>query len=97
MTKKTGAAQAQKTKPAKVAEINPVLANEDVDALKKAHETKSSLIRAMVGKGYEIRHIAKAFDLRYQHVRNVATTPLMSEEKEKRAAAKALAEAEKTE
>ncbi len=97
MSKKTGAAQAQQTKPAKVEEVNPVLANEDVEALKAEHPTKSSLIRAMVGKGYEIRHIAKAFTLRYQHVRNVATTPLMSEEKEKRAAAKALAEADKTE
>ncbi len=89
MSIKTGAAKAQTTKPAKVEKTNAVLANENLLELKEQHATKSSLIRYLTSKGYTRSDIANALGIRYQHVRNVQTTPLMSEEKEKRAKAKA--------
>jgi len=38
--------------------------------------TKSAKIRAMADDGMKRGDIAKALDIRYQHVRNVLVTPL---------------------
>ena len=60
-----------KVETATTEDVNPILAAENLDALKEEHKTKSSLIRYLASRGYERKHIAKALDIRYQHVRNV--------------------------
>lgn len=59
------------TEAATTEEVNPVLANENMEQVMEEHKTKSSAIRYFASKGYERKHIAKAMNIRYQHVRNV--------------------------
>ncbi len=47
-----------------------------LDWLKSQYKTKSAVIRYLVNQGYEIKHIAKHLGVKYQHVRNVATSKL---------------------
>ena len=44
--------------------------------LKETFQTKSAAVRFLINQGHEIKLIAKHLDMRYQHVRNVATNPL---------------------
>lgn len=44
--------------------------------LKEHFESKSAMVRFLTHEGFEVKRIAKHLDMRYQHVRNVATTPL---------------------
>ncbi len=44
--------------------------------LKEQFKTKSACIRYLVNQGFETKDIAKHMGVRYQHVRNVATSPL---------------------
>lgn len=44
--------------------------------LKDQFKTKSATIRYLVNQGFETKDIAKHLGVRYQHVRNVATSPL---------------------
>jgi hypothetical protein len=44
--------------------------------LKENFRTKSACIRYLVSEQFEIKRIAKHLNLRYQHVRNVATSTL---------------------
>lgn len=44
--------------------------------LKEQFESKSAMVRFLVHEGFEVKRIAKHLDMRYQHVRNVATSPL---------------------
>lgn len=50
----------------------PDIAKENVKGL----DTKSSLIRFYLSKGYAIKDIAKHMNIKYQHVRNVSVTQL---------------------
>ena len=54
----------------KVEKINSVLSL-DLEKLKEEHKTKSSLIRYLLKEGHSRSNIAKALNIRYQHVRNV--------------------------
>jgi DNA-binding NarL/FixJ family response regulator len=47
-----------------------------LDWLKEQFKTKSAVIRYLVSEGHAIKDIAKHLDMRYQHVRNVATSTL---------------------
>lgn len=44
--------------------------------LKEQFKTKSAAIRYLVNQGFEVKDISKHLGVRYQHVRNVATSPL---------------------
>ena len=44
--------------------------------LKEQYKTKSAAIRYLVHEGFAIKDIAKHLNVKYQHVRNVATQPL---------------------
>lgn len=44
--------------------------------LKDQYKTKSAAIRYLVNQGFAIKDIAKHLDIKYQHVRNVATSQL---------------------
>lgn len=48
----------------------------DVAALMTELKTKSAVIRYLHGEGLTKGAIAKALDIRYQHVRNVLITPI---------------------
>jgi len=48
----------------------------DVEELLKEHKTKSNVIRFLSSQGKTRSEIAKLLNIRYQHVRNVLTTPL---------------------
>ena len=51
----------------------------NLDELRKTYPTKSAQIRFLFSKGLTRGQIAKALDIRYQHVRNVLITPLKSQ------------------
>ena len=55
----------------KKAKVNAVLAKHDIAKLREEHKTKSSVIRFLLAEGHSRSDIAKALDIRYQHVRNV--------------------------
>lgn len=55
----------------KTEKVNQVLANENIDKLSAELKTKSAMIRYFGSKGYSRSDIAKAMNIRYQHVRNV--------------------------
>lgn len=55
----------------KETKVNQVLANEDIDKLRDEYKTKSAVIRYLGSKEYTRSDIAKALNIRYQHVRNV--------------------------
>ncbi len=55
----------------KEVKVNTVLRDEDIDKLMDEHATKSSLIRYLASRGHKTADIAKAMNIRYQHVRNV--------------------------
>jgi len=59
----------KKTNTAKTTETKVIDMHEDLP-------TKSAKIRAMTADGLTRSEIAKALDIRYQHVRNVQLTPL---------------------
>jgi len=44
--------------------------------LKEQFKTKSAAIRFLINKGFKVKDIAKHLDIKYQHVRNVATGKL---------------------
>mgnify|MGYP003386027080 CR=1 FL=1 len=44
--------------------------------LKEQFGTKSAAVRYLINQGFEVKAIAKHLDMRYQHVRYVATTEL---------------------
>lgn len=44
--------------------------------LKSQFGTKSAAVRYLINQGYEVKAISKHLGMRYQHVRNVANTPL---------------------
>jgi len=44
--------------------------------LKDTFKTKSAAIRYLINQEFEVKDIAKHLGVRYQHVRNVATSPL---------------------
>lgn len=44
--------------------------------LKEQFKTKSACIRYLINQGFEVKDIANHMGVRYQHVRNVATSPL---------------------
>lgn len=44
--------------------------------LKEQFKTKSAAIRYLINQKFEVKDIAKHLGVRYQHVRNVATSPL---------------------
>lgn len=44
--------------------------------VKANFKTKSAAIRYLLTKGHSVGDIAKLLDVKYQHVRNVKTTPL---------------------
>lgn len=46
------------------------------ETLQDMFTTKSAAIRYLINKGFTVKVIAKHLDLRYQHVRNVATSEL---------------------
>jgi len=48
----------------------------NVEELLKEHKTKSNVIRFLSSQGKTRSEIAKLLNIRYQHVRNVLTTPL---------------------
>ncbi len=63
-------------------DVNPIIRDGiTLEQIQKDHETKSSAIRYLAGKGYERKHIAKFMGIRYQHVRNVLTTILKGDSK----------------
>lgn len=47
-----------------------------IDEVKEQFQTKSAAIRWFINQGYSVRDISKHLGLRYQHVRNVATSTL---------------------
>jgi|SRR5215831_17904741 len=47
-----------------------------LDWIKTNFKTKSAAIRYLINQGYKVNAIAKHLGVKYQHVRNVATTPL---------------------
>jgi hypothetical protein len=60
-----------------VGDVNPVAAaGYTLDGLRTDHKNKSGVIRFLASKGFQTKHISKFMDIRYQHVRNVLTTPL---------------------
>ena len=44
--------------------------------LQEQFQTKSAIIRYLINQRYDVKDIAKTYGFRYQHVRNVATSPL---------------------
>lgn len=52
------------------------ISNDKIDAIIKNSNTKSSAIRQLDKLGLTRSQIAKAMNIRYQHVRNVLITPL---------------------
>jgi len=44
--------------------------------IKENYKTKSAAIRYLINQGHKVNAIAKHLGVKYQHVRNVATTPL---------------------
>ena len=44
--------------------------------IKEQFSTKSAAVRYLVNQGHEVKDIAKHLNMKYQHVRNVATTTL---------------------
>ena len=48
----------------------------EYEKLKKVHDTKSGIIRALDALGFKRADIARVMNIRYQHVRNVLITPL---------------------
>lgn len=60
-----------------VGDVNPIVAaGLTHDQLFKDHKNKSGVIRALHADGYQTKHICKFLNIRYQHVRNVLTSPL---------------------
>lgn len=47
-----------------------------VEWLQDTFKTKSAIIRYLVNQGFEVKRISKHLGMRYQHVRNVATSTL---------------------
>jgi len=44
--------------------------------IKETFQSKSAAVRFLINQGHEVKDIAKHLNMKYQHVRNVATTPL---------------------
>lgn len=59
-------------------QINDELAiiTKDADTIIATYKNKSNAIRALHDLGYDRSVIARALNVRYQHVRNVLITPL---------------------
>jgi len=63
------------TEVAAPADVNPIATAYNLEALMTEHKTKSAVIRLLTSKGFKVNAIAKFMGIRYQHVRNVITTP----------------------
>ncbi len=44
--------------------------------IKENFQTKSAAVRYLINQKFEVKDIAKHLNMKYQHVRNVATSPL---------------------
>lgn len=53
------------------ADVNPVLAKHDMEALAEKYKTKSAMIRFLAAQDFKTGDIAKAMNIRYQHAYNV--------------------------
>jgi hypothetical protein len=58
------------------ATAKPVEGIPSVEWLQDTFKTKSAIIRYLVSQSHEVKTIAKHLGMRYQHVRNVATSTL---------------------
>lgn len=58
------------------ADMVPTISTSEVPPQYATLKTTSAKIRAMATDGYERKAIAKALNIRYQHVRNVLVQPL---------------------
>jgi hypothetical protein len=70
----------------------PKIEGTQVELIAK-YGNKSGAIRALNSQGFKTADIARALDIRYQHVRNVLTQPLKRVIKEERAKATEATEA----
>lgn len=60
-----------------IGDVNPIVtAGHTHDQLFQDHKNKSGVIRALHAEGFQTKHICKFLNIRYQHVRNVLSTPL---------------------
>lgn len=73
----------------------PKIEGTQVELIAK-YGNKSGAIRALNAQGFKTADIARALDIRYQHVRNVLTQPLKRVIKEERAKATEATEASVT-
>lgn len=71
MSKTNTARKSEETVEVKVEKVNTVLRDNDIDKVMEELKTKSAAIRLFTSQGHSRSDIAKAMNIRYQHVRNV--------------------------
>ena len=63
--------------------VNTVLRDNDMEKVSKELKTKSAMIRLFTSQGHTRSMIAKAMNIRYQHVRNVQVQDALKVEQTK--------------